>query len=251
MEVLETEVSEMNVPMQIVDSRDATPADLESLYDDILALSFPESELVDRAELLDELSSDESTSTAALAIEPGGTVIGGIVGEWFPSCGVMLLSYLAIRADYRGCGVGTRLFQHALAGWSTRFTPALVLGEVEDPRYYRESDPSGFGDANARLRLYESWGAKILPVPYFQPSLGADQPRVRNLLLMVFAAYPRALKGDHAVDAHVVRCFLEENIARCEGSAADEEAENLRRAAQAKSVLPLLEVSTYLHRDGS
>jgi hypothetical protein len=48
--------------MQIVDSRDATPADLESLYDDILASSFPESELVDRAELLDELSSDESTS---------------------------------------------------------------------------------------------------------------------------------------------------------------------------------------------
>jgi GNAT superfamily N-acetyltransferase len=234
--------------LRIVDSRSVPFAKLESLYDEILASSFPPAELVARDELLDDLVREESVSYGALALDPDGTVVGGMIGEWFPDCQVMLASYLAVRREFRGHGLGQRLIKEVLAQWSSRFAPLLVVGEVEDPRYYHESDPAGFGDASARLRLYASLGAQVLPIPYFQPSLTPLQPRVYNLLLMVFAADPSVMKGPRSVDAQVVRCFVEENIARCEGSADDDVAQSLRDAVQGTDVVPLVDPSEYFDK---
>jgi predicted N-acetyltransferase YhbS len=231
--------------VRIVDSRELSFAKLESLYDDILATSFAPPELVARNELLADLVREQSVSCGCLALDSDGTVVGGMIGEWFPDCRVMLISYLAVRSAFRGHGLGKRLIKEGLEQWSARFAPLLVVGEVEDPRYYRDSDPAGFGDARARLRLYASLGARVLPVPYFQPSLRALQPRVYHLLLMVFAADPLALKGDRGVDAQVVRGFLEENIARCEGTADDDEAQSLRKAVQGTDAVPLQDPSEY------
>jgi GNAT superfamily N-acetyltransferase len=233
-------------PLRIVDIRDISVTEVESLYDEILARSFRPAELESRAKVLAALTADNLVPGGLVAVNPADLIVGTIIGDWFSDCQVMLISYLAVRPEFRGCGVGKLLLAEAFALWRKRFGPALILGEVEDPRYYREHDSMGFGDAVARLRLYEALGARILAIPYFQPALSRLQPRVYNLLLMVFEADPSAMKGDNAVDGTIVNGFIEENIARSEGQADDVEAERLRDALRGKSGIQLLPPADYL-----
>lgn len=67
-----------------------------------------------------------------------------------------------------------------------------------------------------------------------------------NLLLMVFEAAPLAMKGDNAVDGNIVSGFIDENIARSEGRADDDEAQRLREALRSKSGIQLLPTAEYL-----
>jgi GNAT superfamily N-acetyltransferase len=231
----------------LVDASAAPPATLESFYDEILALSFRPAELISRAGFLRSFVDKASVSQGTLAVDAAGLVVGGIIGEWFAECRVILGSYAAVRRGYRGQGLGTRLISDILRIWAARFQPALILGEVEDPRYYR-ADDSSFGDPDARLRLYEALGARILPLPYFQPALSTSQPRVPHLLLMVFAADPSAITNHNNVDADVVRCFIENNIARSEGPVDDDEVRDLRRALHGKSSVPLIPPAEFLRR---
>lgn len=232
--------------LRIVETKDVSVTELELLYDEILARSFRPAELESRAKVLKALAGDKSVPGGLLAVNPAGLIVGTIIGDWFGDCRVMLIAYLAVRPEFRGCGVGKLLLAEAFALWHKRFAPVLILGEVEDPRYYREHDPTGFGDADARLRLYGALGARILAIPYFQPALSRHQPRVYNLLLMVFAADPSVMKGDNAVDGKIVSCFIDENIARSEGWTDDNEANSLREALRGKSGIRLLAPGDYV-----
>lgn len=232
--------------LRIVETQDVSVSELEYLYDEILARSFRPAELESRAKVLNALSGEKSVPGGLLAVDSAGSIVGTILGDWFGDCRVMLIAYLAVRPEVRGCGVGKLLLAEAFALWRKRFAPVLILGEVEDPRHYRERDPLGFGDADARLRLYGALGARILAIPYFQPALSRHQPRVYNLLLMVFEADPSVMKGDNAVDGNIVSCFIDENIARSEGRADDHEATRLREALQGQSGITLLTPADYV-----
>lgn len=232
--------------LRIVETQDASVTDLESLYDEILVPSFRPAELESRAKVLKVLAAENSVPGGLLAVDPAGSIVGTILGDWFGDCRVMLIAYLAVRPEFRGCGVGKLLLAEAFALWRKRFAPALILGEVEDPRHYRERDPLGFGDADARLRLYGALGARILAIPYFQPALSRNQPRVYNLLLMVFEAHPSVMKGDNAVDGKIVGCFIDENFARSEGRADDNDANSLREALRDRSGIRLLSPADYV-----
>jgi GNAT superfamily N-acetyltransferase len=231
--------------LRIVETKDVSVTDMGAVYDEILARSFRPAELESRAKVLKALTGDNPVPGGLLAVNEAGLIVGAIIGDWFSDCRVMLISYLAVRPEFRGCGIGKLLLAEAFALWRKRFAPALILGEVEDPRYYREHDPTGFGDAEARLRLYGALGARILVMPYFQPALSRHQPRVYNLLLMVFQANPSVMKGDNAVDGKIVSCFVEEYIARSEGLADDNEANTLREALRGNSGIRLLPPADY------
>lgn len=127
--------------LRIVETKDVSATELGSLYDEILAPSFRPAELESRAKVLDALTGDKSGPGGLLAVNPAGLIVGTIIGDWFGDCRVMLISYLAVRPGFRGCGVGKLLLAEAFASWRERFAPALILGEVEDPRCYREHDP--------------------------------------------------------------------------------------------------------------
>lgn len=230
--------------IRLFNEREIEDMQAASLYDNVLAPSFPHSELVTRAEFLDAITDPDSDMCVFLALDAAGEVVGGIVGEWFAECRVLLVSYVAVAPRLRGGGIGGLLITESLSRWGSRFEPLLIVGEVEDPRVHPATE---YGDPAARLRLYDRLGALILPVPYFQPAIHEDADRVRGLLLMVFAA-AASYRSDGHVDASVVRGFLEQNLLVCEGhiSADDEEVHALWAAVDRSGQMPLLDPRPYL-----
>ncbi|NEK85903.1 N-acetyltransferase [Blastococcus saxobsidens] len=208
------------------------PAELRAVHAGLLVPAFPPEELVDA----DELVRSVAAGTAeVLALRDRGGHLAVAVAEFFPDAGVVLLSYLAARADARSAGHGGRLLDAAIARWTARHDPCLVLAEVEEPGHHAASP--GRGDPLARLRFYARRGARRLDLPYVQPALRPGAPRVPHLLLLALHAAPELLRGADAVDGPAVRTFLERLFAAGgEELPADPEAAALFTAAAGESV---------------
>jgi GNAT superfamily N-acetyltransferase len=219
--------------VRVIDA--AVAEQLEELYANVLRPAFAQDELEDRWWLdgLDEYA------PALVALDVRGRVIGGVTGDWYPEARVLLVGYLAVRADMRGRGIGTLLMDEAERRWLPRFDPLLVLGELEDPRHHVGDD------VERRVRFYDRRRAKVLAMPYFQPRLRPTGRRVYHMLLAVFAASHRAYASSRAVDASIVRKFLDVYVVVCEGSdgfsSDDPELRWLRAAVDVEEIalLPL------------
>jgi hypothetical protein len=230
-------------PVEFADSWQLTAAQLNSLYDEVLAPSFPADELIPREDLLPRLRQADGVC-CRVAVDPDGTVVAGILADVFPSRRVLLLSYLAVRAGLRDRGLGTELAREAVPLWIARHRPVIALAEVEDPRHHLGTR---YGDASARFRLYERIGGRVLPLPYLQPALAAGTKRVRNLLLTVFYTTAEALRDPSHVDSELLTGFLTEYFESCEGAvAADPEFAALIAACRRPDGVPLLAPSAYL-----
>jgi GNAT superfamily N-acetyltransferase len=231
--------------LRITDSVDVTPVELAIFYDEVLAPSFNSAELVERSECLGALADPTSETHGSIAFDRDGQVVGGIIGDWFAQCRVMLTSYLVARPGFRGRGIGTQLLAEVLPSWTSRFGAILIVAEVENPQFYHADEYHG--DPEARLRMYaRTLGAKILDIPYFQPALTAGQPRVPNLFLMVFSADQSVMRENNRIDAAPLRCFMEEYLAGTEGDVDDNDVLALREALQPEDGIPLLDPAEYL-----
>ena len=204
---------------QVLDRHDDFDIDFHRVYNEVLEPAFPADELESvesfRSALVDN---DLDPRTLALvAVEPGsvssGDPVGVVVGEWYQTSDVLLIGYVAVRADRRGTGLGGSLMRVALERWLHITGCALALGEVEDPRHFNEQE------AIQRLRFHGKVGGSLLSVPYFQPRLRPDSRRVHHMLLVVFAAADAA-KREGGVDGMVLRAFLEQYVAATEGEEA-------------------------------
>lgn len=226
-----------------MDVADAESPLLRDFYRDLLRSSFPVAQLVGEQDFV--AGHGAGGARTILALDEQHRIRGGISGEWYPSSGVFLLGYLAVDPLSRGAGIGASLLRRALDRWCAEFAPLLVLGEVEDPRRHAADE---FGDPWKRLRFYRRLAARALPLPYFQPALGASGSRVFGFLLMVFAADPSACTGgsttdtDGTVDGAVVERFLREYLLDCEGriGAGDADVDRLLAACRSPGGIPLL-----------
>jgi hypothetical protein len=164
-----------------------------------------------------------------------------MVSEWYPRSEVLLLSYIAVVAEFRGRGIGGTLLTAIPQRWAAELWPRLIVMEVENPRHYHDST---FGDPDGRVRLYERLGARCLPVPYLQPALGPAGHRVPHLLLMVLGG-SQAPPGSGRVNGQTVEQFLREYFEECEGPPrpGDTELERMLAACRQDGGLPLLQAS--------
>jgi GNAT superfamily N-acetyltransferase len=193
----------------------------DRFYHTVLAPAFPPEELED-IETVRALHYAPSPQVPGLVGLRDGDPVGGMLGEHYSDGNVVLLSYLAVRTDCRGAGIGGALLIRALLSWRELLAPAAILAEVEDPRG-RSSGPHG--DPAARLRFYERAGGKVLPLRYFQPSIGNGMPRVRGMLLICLDPWRESMPKD------TVLAFLDEYMKAAEGievSTADAEYLSLR-----------------------
>jgi GNAT superfamily N-acetyltransferase len=180
----------------------------ERFYREVLETAFSPAELISLAEFHSSYRVPLPGYHGMVVLD-GDQPVGGLLGEYSAASGVMLLSYLAIREDTRGQGLGTRLLGRALPRWRETLRPVAILGEIEDPRCHATGP---HGDPMARLRLYDRLGARLLPLSYFQPSLASGLPRVPGMLLI--SMDPEA----DGVPEEALTSFLDEYIESYEGA---------------------------------
>jgi GNAT superfamily N-acetyltransferase len=195
---------------------------LDAFYDHILLPAFPADELVTLASLRQQTGGDASEVWAV--VDDDGRVLGGLVGEWFPACQAMLLSYLAVAPGGRGKGIGTLLYAGVIDKWRSQYRPCVVLAEVESPVHHAGSE--AYGDPVARLRFYVRHGARLLDLPYFQPALGPGRSRVSGMLLLALHVDPelRGTAGADTVAGEPLRQFIVSYFAESEGGMPDDAA---------------------------
>jgi GNAT superfamily N-acetyltransferase len=140
----------------------------------------------------------------------GAEPVAGMVTEDYLDGRVVLLGYLVVAATARNAGLGARLLAEVVEA-PAGGAPPLVLAEIDDPRFHPSND---MGDPVARVRFYDRAGARLLPLPYAQPSLRPGSPRVDNLLLIALGT------TEPWVDGPTVAAFLTEYYEGCEGEDA-------------------------------
>jgi GNAT superfamily N-acetyltransferase len=208
-----------------VASHDVGDEVFDRFYLDVLRPAFPPEELDDidtvRAAYLRPVRGCHGT----IALRRGEPV-GGALGEYHEPSGIMLLGYVAIRSDMRGRGFGGALLRATLSTWRALVESIAILAEIEHPAFHQTSV---YGDPQARLRFYDQLGSKLLPLPYFQPSLGPGLARVRGMLLICLDPATDTVPGE------AVRHFLDDYITNYEGDRvreADPEYRALRACAE-------------------
>lgn len=179
----------------------------DRFYYQVLEPAFPREELNDLETLRTQYLSPLPGFHGKIALREGEPV-GGALGEHYAASGVTMLGYLAVREDLRGQGVGASLLGDLLPEWRESFRPTAIVAEIADPRHHKVGQG---GDPLARIRFYDRIGAKVLPLWYFQPSLGPGLARVRGLFLICLD--PEL----EVVPAASLLTFLDEYIAFCEG----------------------------------
>jgi GNAT superfamily N-acetyltransferase len=209
----------MAIPVTIVELDFNDSMAVTDFYRIVLQPNFSADELETRDSIVAGMR--EGRTYALLARSAEGAIVGGAVGDWFSGSEVMLFSYIAVPEKLRGNGIGGQLLAASRRTWAEKLAPRLIIGEVEDPRFYADT---GFGDPVRRVALYENIGVRSLPVPYFQPALRPGASRVPHLLLMVFGG-TAAPPGTERVDGAIVECFLVEYFKLCEGPPRDDDPE--------------------------
>lgn len=166
------------------------PAAVARVHERLLVPNFPPRELVSVEELLEDVA--RGSATVRVVGEASDPVAVAITAT-FTGSPAVLLSYVAIRADQRGRGVGTALLSGLLAGITADPEVSVVLAEVEHPDHHQAHPVHG--DPAARLRFYARLGGQILDVPYFQPPVDETQDAVYGMLLLVLAPPERFVRG--------------------------------------------------------
>ncbi|WMY78619.1 GNAT family N-acetyltransferase [Citricoccus sp. I39-566] len=184
------------------------PVAVARVHERLLVPNFPPRELVSVEELLEDVA--RGSATVRVVGEASDPVAVAITAT-FTGSPAVLLSYVAIRADQRGRGVGTALLSGLLAGITADPEVSVVLAEVEHPAHH-QAHPV-YGDPAARLRFYARLGGRILEVPYFQPPVDETQDAVYGMLLLVLAPLERFVHGQRLLPEAGLAAALEEFMA--------------------------------------
>ncbi len=197
--------------------------DISSIYDQLLMTSFGPDELISPDEMYSRV---EGHYGEVIAIYVQGQAVGVAVGRFFD--GVTLLSYLAVSQESRGLGFGSTVLNAAINRWVSQHGGIIVV-EVEDPDHY--PDHPQYGNPSRRVAFYRKHGARTLDIPYFQPSLGEDSPRVHNMLLMTLHVDKGLMNNEQTRVIHgaAISAMIATYFEKAEGNAnpSDEDALNL------------------------
>jgi GNAT superfamily N-acetyltransferase len=210
---------------------------LAQVYREVLAPAFPPKELESEESVTEAL--DDGLGSLIVAVDDNGRPAGAAFGRWSEASRVMLLANLAVKPGTRGHGLGGRLLHDAVDTWRERCDPCLILAEIESPDAPLVHEV--YGDPRRRLAFYESAGARVLDLPYFQPGIGGTSQRVRGMLLLVIHA-DASFTPDHPdrVAGKPLRAFMTEYLLAAEGVApTDWDARALFKAIDRDGGIPL------------
>lgn len=187
----------------LLDNLEGNNADLlRRAYEEIYIPAFPISAERDSLDIwLECLGENKNLSiliaghNLEVAIE---SVLKAIaVSYYMPQSNTGQLSYNAVDPQFRGVGLGRKLFFsriRILEDLSREHGHQMLDGifvEVNNPaKVSLEEDAF---DPYERLKIYEGWGCRVLPLDYVQPETGPGRARCYKLCLMSYpvqGSYP-------------------------------------------------------------
>jgi GNAT superfamily N-acetyltransferase len=198
---------------EIVDLWDVNePLLLEQAYNEVLIPAFPST---DEREPLESLKArlenkppPPQPKTHVLlwggdwqqANEP--RVNGVLIYEVYRRSNLGLITYMAVREELRGLGIGREIFRQAQRRFNRDQPGSCLLAEVHNPNMViAEADTM---NPMERLHFFGSLGGKLIPFQYVQPPLSHQGKKVSSFLLL---AFPRREK---LLNAKKLILFLEE-----------------------------------------
>ncbi|WP_329020814.1 GNAT family N-acetyltransferase [Streptomyces sp. NBC_01601] len=196
--------------MEILDIGPDSPQFM-AVYDELLREAFLPDELMSAEEFREAAQHGTLWVTGAIH---DGRPAGAAVAEWSQDSQVLLLSYIAVRPDLRGTGIGGQLMTAVHTTWQDRVHPLLTLAELEHPHAHQRH--TQYGDPIKRLRFYARHNALALDLPYFQPAMKPGGRRVPGMILALLAAAPGFASAGVA-PAGPVRAFMTEYLTQTEG----------------------------------
>jgi GNAT superfamily N-acetyltransferase len=220
---------------------------LDEIHEQILVSAFPSNEITPLGILQQRWTGTPPRLAVHAALDSRGQPVGCAVAQWFPLSATLLFAYLAVRADWRGGGIGTSLITQAIPDWAAVYCPTLVVAEAEDPRVYPYTSTQ---NPLARLRLYTRLGARLLELKYVQPEINPGAGRVRDLLLLVVQEYSAGVVVTPGavveVPTAVVLTFLSEYYRDSEGEDhRDAEFLSMVRPLAGGTMVPLCSVPVW------
>ena len=129
-------------------------------------------------------SGAEPSSFCVLSISDDGTVNGGLVTDWYDSCGALEIIYIATAKECRKSGVGSSLRYDGLKLINEAIGSSLkhIFLEVDIPS---STDSSASFSPTSRLAVWDKWGARRIPISYIQPPLSPGKDYVDGMMLMM------------------------------------------------------------------
>jgi GNAT superfamily N-acetyltransferase len=141
---------------------------------------------------------------------------------WLPLLGstppppAALITYLCVRADLRGRGIGSLLLRLAIETLEREAGRVIpIFAETEDPA--KLIDPGSIETARERLNILVRLGFRQLAINYRQPALGPTKKPVDHLKFLV-----RARDATTAIRQATLRTFMGEFYAALDAGEPDE-----------------------------
>lgn len=131
-------------------------------------------------------------SYCVLVLDENNQAIGGLVADWYPKCKSLELIYITVDPSRREAKIGGNLLNKGIELIQSALrereeaTEAIFL-EVDIPTTVLDAPNSM--DPISRLKVWDAWGAKRIPINYTQPPLSEGKQPVSNLMLMCLTGH--------------------------------------------------------------
>lgn len=142
-----------------------------------------------------------------LSLDENETVNGGLITDWYKSCGALEIIYIATAPNCRRTGIGTSLRYEGIE---------LIKDTIGQPvkRIFIEIDIPSLTNSKcsfnpyARLKVWSKWGAKQIPFKYYQPPLGYGKGYVEGMMLASLPVERHETETNSYISTEELKQFL-------------------------------------------
>lgn len=183
---------------------------LQKAYDEVYVPAFPiDEEREDISVWLNNLKGYKPGVQIVIAIagenldKPAATLKAISVAYYYADQDAGLLAYNAVSPNAQGQGLGRTMVdarKMALVDFARAKNKPLgaVVIECNDPAKVKPEDD--VMDPAVRIRMFEKWGARVVPIDYVQPPLEPGGDKCDTLKLL---AYPHPVTGQYPTPAEL------------------------------------------------
>ena len=144
-----------------------------------------------------------------IAVDDTNAIVGGLVADWYPGCGSLELIYIAVDPSRRKEKIGKKILNNGIeliqkALEEKQETVKAIFLEVDIPTTVMEAANSM--NPIDRLKVWDAWGAKRIPINYTQPPLSKGKQPVSNLMLMCLTGHGTQI--EESIPADTLKDFL-------------------------------------------